>query len=72
MAIEPRCATCKMFEDSEKDDGYGSCRRKSPKARAMQYAVNGQPMPAVWPLVRDADWCGEYVTDIRPSDARLL
>lgn len=52
------CENCK-FSEPHGADNFKFCRKNAPKGELSCYQ---QPIPsnAVWPLVKDSDWCGEF------------
>ena len=56
---EPQiCSNC-TFSDPYRSDNLNFCRRHAPQCGLVdtQPAI---PDDAVWPLVKDNDWCGEF------------
>jgi hypothetical protein len=71
-----RCLNCQFYDRKREKSAegrplhYGQCRRTAPMlnpSSAKSYMIEG-----VWPTVRDDDWCGEWKTQQRRVDARLM
>ncbi len=48
------CSECRFFRG--KGGGEGACRRRAPDANA-----SGCGRAFSWPVVKDVNWCGEFV-----------
>ena len=55
------CRFWKAYATSGDPADEGHCRRRAPVPRGYAYAFD-------WPVVRRADWCGEY----EPTEAQRL
>lgn len=53
MNENERCETCTFF-DKMKMYSTGLCRRFAPTVGDPRHRG------AVWPIVKESDWCGEY------------
>lgn len=51
------CGHCRWFDFNEPSDKpFGKCRRRAPQDNVAGEAYIG----AIWPLVIEDDWCGEW------------
>lgn len=55
--MERRCANCVYFVPIREDGGVvkGTCRKHPPT-----HIAGSSHAPSWWPVVRVADWCGEF------------
>jgi hypothetical protein len=53
LPMLPACSDCAFSEMHEDRDSWFYCRKKSPSI-----VIAGGT--AVWPVVDESDWCGEY------------
>jgi hypothetical protein len=61
MSQHQTCGNCRFADKRRTDaDQYlvdiSECRKRAPRERYAGHEV----LLAKWPLVKDADWCGEY------------
>lgn len=52
---QPSCDQC-MYFLQELDERYGECRRYAPRT-----VLTIDQTETWWPVVKDEDWCGEYL-----------
>ena len=59
-----KCLNCQFYDrrNARPTDGraamWGQCRRHSPHLNPL--SAKAHLSKAVWPLIRDDDWCGEW------------
>jgi hypothetical protein len=68
--VLPECLRCDFFEPQ--DDLVGECRRRAPRPVAASGLDFNDPdaMMALWPVVSQDDWCGEFVEASRNRSVR--
>jgi len=68
--VLPECMRCDFFEPQ--DDLVGECRRMAPRPVAASGLDFNDPdaMMALWPVVSQDDWCGEFVEASRNRSVR--
>lgn len=57
MDVNAKCVTCAYWLPKNKDTAFGTlsgeCRQDSPK-------ISHASREAIWPVSKDADWCGQW------------
>ena len=55
MSDKPTCRTCRYFVERANDTCLPRCHRNAP--------IRDVRGLAVWPMIMEDDWCGEYQCD---------
>lgn len=51
------CATCKAFDITLPNSGFGKCRISPPRAERDTYGT----VSGLWPTVKTTEWCLEHI-----------
>jgi hypothetical protein len=54
----PMCVRCRFYQPSKSFQSHGECRACPPQPLGPFYGGYGRE--GQWPMVQDADWCGEF------------
>ena len=70
VQVLPKCETCRWFEPEATKNGFGLCRRHTPRAVVavpwlpkwlrLGFPVASMQWGAQWPITEPDDWCGEH------------
>lgn len=64
--MERRCDKCEWWVKHPGYDNQGQCHRNSPVAFR---SIPGEDSPfgvAIWPMVNEGSWCGEFKAKLVP------
>lgn len=57
--MKEKCGNCRYF-DRTLGEVFGECRRYAPKLSAKNGEEQQPSALAIWPEVKEFNWCGDY------------